>query len=226
VSRSRSPRPRQDRALTPADPGHACADPGRCTRPFCAAPVDIRLIPPQQTRLTVHDLPGWPQSASALFDRLNGQITRSHLLRIAGHDPFGAHLHLADIAAQLVDSCLTLGGDMPELAEKLLAWRAVSEAREDAHLQDSDHRHPDRVAALAILVLRAATVPADTRIDALARTMADESAAHAPLSASFNGLTRLRDSVSARLWRHLVDTVLAPLRPTHPNLDRLINSMF
>lgn len=285
VSRSRSPR---DRVHRRPDPGHACADPVRCTRPFCAVPVDIHLVSPDQTRVVVRDLPGWPQSASALFHGLNEQIGREHLLWIAAADPFGARLHfpimvrirlsarvppklefnpgealhltrwsrgpevdhlarawcctlmvispdygveddLADVAAQLVDSCLTLGGDLPELAEQLLAWRAVSEAAEHARRCAeqgyADHGYPDPVALLALLLLRAATAPTDPRIGDLARTVADAFAAPHELPWPWSDdLPRLTDAVSMPLWRHLIDTVLTPLRPTQPDLDRLIRT--
>jgi len=86
-------RPAKGHAEAGPDHGHGCADPPRCLHPFCTAPVDVRLVAPEDTRVVVRELTGWPLSASALFDRLNGQITREQLLRIADSDPFGAHLH-------------------------------------------------------------------------------------------------------------------------------------
>jgi hypothetical protein len=247
-----------------AGPGHGCADPSRCTRPFCAAPVHLDLVPPEHTRVVVRELAGWPLSASALFDRLNGQITREQLLRIAAFDPFGAHLHfpilvqirlsgqvpaklafdpgealrltrwadgpdidhlarawcctllviapdgnddLLTVAGHLVESCLALGGDLPQLAERLLAWRAVTEQPDIAgQLGEGDGR-ADPVALLALLLLRAATNPADARLVGLAQTLADTFAGPPP-----------------RPWRRLIGTILTPLRPVHPDLDRLANA--
>lgn len=255
-------RPRLAGDPVEADPGHDCADPPRCARPFCAAPVDIALVAPEDTRVVVRELAGWPLSASALFDRLNDQITREQLLQIASSDPFGAHLHfpilvrirlsgrvpaklafdpgealrltrwgdgpdvdhlvrawcctllviapdgsnddLVTVAAHLAESCLALGGDLPQLAEQLLAWRAVTEDPDSVRQFGKDGGCADPVALLALLLLRAATNPADTRLVGLAQTLADTFAGPLP-----------------RPWRHLIDTILTPLRPVHPDLDRL-----
>ncbi|WP_203932617.1 hypothetical protein [Virgisporangium ochraceum] len=236
-------------------------------RAFCAVPVDIALVAPGNTRVVVRELPGWPLSASALFDRLNGRITREQLLRIASSDPFGAHLHfpvlvrirlsgqvpprlafdpgealrltgwsdrpgvdhlarawcctlltiapggdddLVTVAAKLVESCQVLGGDLPELAGQLLAWRAATEDPDIARLPGRDHGRADPVALLALLLLRAATDPTDTRLVDLARTLADSDAPAVPMP---------------RPWRRLIDTILTPLRPTHPDLDRLADAL-
>ncbi|HEU5109266.1 MAG TPA: hypothetical protein VFT95_12045 [Micromonosporaceae bacterium] len=276
------------------DPGHACADPARCRRPFCAARADVHLVAPADARGVVRDLPGWPVSASALFDRLNGQLTRAHLLRIAGADPFGAHLHfpilvkirlsgrvpprlafdpgealrltrwgsgdgvdhlarawccalmvigpgdpsddLVDVAAQLVTSCLALGGDLPGLAERLFAWRAVSEEPAAAARGDRDPAEPaDPVALLALLSLRAAADPADPRLADLAGAVADAFTAPddppddrrggppgGPRGGPPGGGTTPLASTSAPHWRELIDAVLTPLRPTHSDVDRLV----
>ncbi|MEV6597558.1 hypothetical protein AB0M36_11910 [Actinoplanes sp. NPDC051346] len=242
------------------DPGHGCADPSRCTRDFCAAPVDICLVAPEDTRVVVGELADWPMSASALFDRLNDRITRQQLLRIAGTDPFGAHQHfpilvgirlsgqvpaklafdpgealrltcwgsgpdvdhlarawccalviiipgndgddLYEVATRLTESCLALGGDLPRLAEQLLAWRAATE----------DHGYADPVALLALLLLRATTDPADARLIDLARTVTDTFAA--PRQLPWPG--RLRRELRRRL---------TPLRPIHPDLNRLADAL-
>lgn len=79
------------------DPGHGCADPARCTNPSCARPVTIHLVRPEQARVVVRELPGWPvpaaDSASALLDWVRERITRVRLLTIVDQDPFGAHAH-------------------------------------------------------------------------------------------------------------------------------------
>jgi hypothetical protein len=63
---------------------------------------------------------------------------------------------LADVAAQLVESCLVLGGDAPELAERLFAWRAIGDdPAQAASRRPDDAGHPDTVALLAVLLLRA-----------------------------------------------------------------------
>ncbi len=50
-------------------------------------------MPAERVRVVVRDLPGWPQSASALLDWVLARITRLDLLHIADDDPFGAHKH-------------------------------------------------------------------------------------------------------------------------------------
>jgi hypothetical protein len=217
------------------------------------------------------ELPGWPVSASALFDRLTELITREHLLRIAGSDPFGAHQHfpilarirlsgrvpprlafdpgealrltrwgsgdrvdhvarawccailviapgdppdeLVDVVAPLVASCLVLGGDVPELAERLLAWRAVT-----AEPPAEPAGGPDPVALLGLLLLRAAAAPDDGRLPGLARAVADAYAGPAAPPSPM-------DSASSRRWRELVDAVLAPARSGRPEVDRLVAAL-
>lgn len=265
VSRRR-PRRTEGRAESPPDLGHGCADPACCSRPFCAASVEVHLVPPEETRVVVRELPGWPVSASALLDGLNARIGRQQLLGIAGSDPFGAHLHfpflvrirlsgqvppklafdpgealrltrsgdgpgidhlarawcctlltiapdgsnddLHTVAGHLTESCLALGGDLPQLAEQLLAWRAVTEDPDIVRQRGEDDGRADPVALLALLLLRAATNPADARLVGLAHTLADTFAAPLP-----------------RPWRRLINTILTPLRPAHPDLDRLANAL-
>lgn len=232
--------------------------------------------------MVVRELADWPLSTSALFDRLNGQITREQLLWIAGHDPFGAHLHfpilvrvrlsgrvpaklafdpgealrltrwgsgpdvdhlarawcctllviaadddeLGEVAAQLAESCLALGGDLPQLAERLLAWRAVTEDPDVARQRGEDHGCADPVALLTLLLLRAATDPADARLVGLAQTLAGALAAPQQWPWPWReDLRRLTRSTSARHWRKLIDTVLTPLRPAHPDFDRLADAL-
>ena len=53
----------------------------------------IDLIRPEQVRVVVRRLPGWPPSGSALLDWIRERITREQLLSIANTDPFGARAH-------------------------------------------------------------------------------------------------------------------------------------
>jgi hypothetical protein len=264
------------------DPGHGCADPTHCTNPYCARPVDIHLVRPQQARVVVRHLPGWPQSASALLDWIRERLTRNHLLSIANSDPFGAHEHFPtlveiwmsgrvpalltfdpgealrlyrwscgpdidhvsralcctllsissdeddffdDVAAPLVDSCLAIGGDAPALAEQLLAWRAVSEPPNRAK-PGEDHGCPDPVALLALVLLRIAADPDDARLPDLARTVAD--AFTPPGGPPWHVRDRVPEVMAgghARTWQHLVTTVLAPWRPTRPDINRLVTAL-
>lgn len=258
------------------DPGHGCADPARCTQPFCARPAHVNLVAPHETRVVIGRLPSWPIGPDALFAWLNARITRKQLLGIASTDPFGAHQHfpilarirvsgrvpphlefdpgealrltrwgagpdtdhlarawccalmaiapgddsddLPEVAAQLIESCLALGDDAPELAEQLLAWRAISEDPAIAPLLADDEVHADPVALLALLLLRAAADPADARLPDL-------------ISALANAFTESDDpprqttTASAELWRSLVDRILAPLCPTNAELDRLVTAL-
>ncbi len=230
--------------------------------------------------MVVRDLPGWPLSASALFDRLNERITRHRLLWIAESDPFGARAHfpilagirlsgrtppslefdpgealrltrwdaepnvdhvarawscallviapggtdeLDEAAAQLVASCLALGDGLPDLAERLLAWRAVSEEPVVAAGLGTEPGPPDPVALLALMLLRVATDPGDPRLPDLIRTVADAAVARRESPAAWDaGLAGLMSTVSRRHWRALIDEILAPLRPAHPDVDRLV----
>ncbi|KJY30528.1 hypothetical protein [Streptomyces sp. NRRL S-495] len=254
-----------------------------CERPFCApsSSAGIRLVAAGSTRVVVHELPGEPISASALFERLNAGIGREHLLDIAGTDPFGAHQHfpllvriresgrvpqqldfdpgealrlsrhasgpdvhhltrawcctllvittsdhtddLNDTAPQLVESCLALGGDVPQLAERLLAWRAVTEEPNAVGPPGQDHGCADPVALLALILLRAAGDSADPRLGDLVRTLADMLTVPPRLPSGHR--PRPMKPVARRRWRHLVDTVLAPLATTGSDLDRLITAL-
>lgn len=282
MSRRRT-RPAKGHTQNQPDPSHGCADPVSCDRPFCvpSSAASIHLVAAESARVVVHELPGWPTSASALFNRLNAQISRQHLVDIAGTDPFGAHLHfpllvgirvsgrvpqqldfdpgealrllrhdsgpdvdhlvrawcctllvittsdhtddLNDIAPQLVESCLALGGDMPQLAERLLTWRAVTEEPNTVGGLGHDHGCADPVALLALILLRAASDAADPRLGDLVRTLAD----------TFTVLERLPSwhplrptkHVSYRRWRRLIDTILAPLATTGSDLERLITAL-
>ncbi len=270
-----------ERVQNHPDPSHGCADPVSCSRPFCApSSAGVRLVAAGSTRVVVHELPGWPISASALFERLNAMISREHLVDIAGTDPFGAHRHfpllvgirvsgrvpqhldfdpgealrlsrhgsgpdvdhlvrawccallvitagdhtddLNDTAPQLVESCLALGGDVPRLAERLLAWRAVTEEPGTVGRPGRDHGGADPVALLGLVLLRAADDPADPRLGDLARTLADTFTVPARLPSGHppRPVQQVR-----RRWRHLIDTVLAPLAPTGSDLDRLITAL-
>ncbi|WP_157641091.1 hypothetical protein [Longispora albida] len=62
-------------------------------------PGQPALVRPEQVRAHVPDLPGWPQSASALLGWLRERITQEQLLAIAGMDPFGAPGHLRILTA-------------------------------------------------------------------------------------------------------------------------------
>jgi hypothetical protein len=267
----------QRRSIHPdADPFHACPDPIRCTRPFCATHVTVPLVTPQQARTVTRKILGWPVSASALFDSLNAQIIRHHLLAIADKDPFGAHAHfpilvrirlsgrvpprlsfdpgealrlsrwgsgahvdhlvrawcctiltvcptdeydqgdLTEVAAQLVASCFVLDGDAPALAERLFAWRAISDdPAEAARRPPSDDGHPDTVALLALFLLRAAADPTDARLGDLGRAVAGDNALP----------TALAESVSAPHWRDLLGQVLTRLRATRPDLTDLLGCL-
>lgn len=260
----------------PPDPWHACGNPARCRRPFCAAPASITLVLPEQARTVVREMPGWPASADGLLNLLNSRITRRHLLAVADHDPVGAATHfpilarirqsgrvplrlsfapgealrlarwaagprtdhlvrawcctllaicptdeysgddLTEVAARLVDSCLTLGGDHPREAERLLAWRAVSDDPEQVRWRPSgDRGRPDPVALLALLLLRVATDPADHRLVDLARLVGNDR--ELP--------TALLASVSAPVWQDLITRFAGPLLSVRPGLAGLLDTV-
>ena len=220
--------------------------------------------------MVVRELADWLVSASALFDRLNDQITREQLVEIVSLDPFGAHQHfpilarirssgqvpakldfdpgealrlmrwgsgpdvdhlarawcctllviapdssdeLYEVAAQLAESCLALGGDVPQLAEQLLAWRAVTETPCIARRRGEDHDYPDPVALLTPFLLCVATDLTDARLVGLAQTLVDAFAA-----------PEVVFTTGRRLPRDL-RRVLTPLRPVHPDLDRLVDAL-
>ena len=126
--------------------------------------------------------------------------------------------NLIDVAAQLVESCCALGDDVPELAARLMAWRAISDEPFDVALRAKDEIEGegscDPVALLALLLLQLAADPADARVTGLARIVADAfTEPDGPPIPAF--------SVSAVLWGKLADTILAPLAPASADLDRL-----
>ena len=123
---------------------------------------------------------------------------------------------LPDMAAQLVESCLVLGGDAPESAERLFAWRAISDdPAEAARRRPDDGGHPDKVALLAMLLLRAATDPTDPRLGDLVRAVAGDDAVPAALAGS----------ASASRWHDLFDRVLTPLASTRADLTGLVDTL-
>lgn len=121
---------------------------------------------------------------------------------------------VTEVGAQLVESCLALGDDAPELAEQLLAWRAISEQPDTAARRLDGQGRSDPVALLALLLLRMSADPTDVRLPGLARTIADA-------FTTSDEPRGLAGSVSATHWADLVDTILTPLRPTNADLDRL-----
>lgn len=138
------------------------------------------------------------------------------LLAISGFDDVTDDL--TNIAAQLIESCLALGGNLPQLAEQLMAWRAVTEEPDTAGQHGDDHGYADPVALLAMLLLRAATDPADARLTFLARKIAYACTAEPhtyrwPAGRLWPG---------GRRWRRLVAAILDPLRHTNTDVERLI----
>ncbi len=141
-------------------------------------------------------------------------------------DDTGGNVDPASFIAPLVDSCLTLGDDMPVLAEQLLAWRAVTEPADVAAYGSSDGCL-DPVALFALLLLRAAADPHDVRLPGLVDTLAG--AFGQSDTSPWHEYDAVRAAVStgghARTWRRLVTTVLTPLRPTWPSVDRLVTAL-
>lgn len=122
-----------------------------------------------------------------------------------------------DVLPSLVDSCLALGGDVPEPAGRLLAWLAISADADEVEAlaaAGGRARRPEPVAQLALLLLGCATLPGDDRLALLADTLL-ETLSEPELVAS------LFESVSAPLWRDLVDRLLVPPGAGTPSIARL-----
>lgn len=117
-----------------------------------------------------------------------------------------------DFAVPLVESCLALGGEAPVLAERLMAWLAVSEPSDVVGLHD-EHGCPDPVALLALALLRTAADPDDVRLPSVVRAVTD--AVTRPDTLPWH----LRDRAD------LARSLLAPRRSTSPDIERLLAAL-
>lgn len=115
----------------------------------------------------------------------------------------------------LVESCIALGEDVVEQAERFFAWKAATAASTDDDLGDDDRV----VARLLLLLLRASRTPADARLPALARTIASDAAALAAVA------EEARHGMRAEIWRDLVAHHLGPLVERIPDVARLVEAL-
>jgi len=134
---------------------------------------------------------------------------------------------LQDVAAGLVDSCLALGAPAPELAERFLAWICRTGDADTAGPGDSSIAVPDSevdpppvLGLFALLLLRAAQDPADPRVSTLASMVLRQAG-----STTDEPDELFTGSTVAVLWDDLTTRVLVPLRPTHPDVDRLLTAL-
>ena len=132
---------------------------------------------------------------------------------------------LANIVPGLVDSCLVLGRDAPQvpaLAGQLLSWICQTDELPDPAQDGGSHPDPDEVdpyALLGLLLLRGHADPPDTGVDLLARMILElPDRAAAILADSL----RADRCVRGPLWAELVDTNLGPLRAGRPAVDHLV----
>jgi hypothetical protein len=166
------------------------------------------------TGLVPHRLLWHPREVIALTRWSNGEnvdhVERAWcctLLCLDGDD-------LENVAPGLIESCLALGGTVPEFAEQLLAW--VCETDETVPAPGGGAAWPT-LALYALLLLRAAQAPADPRVARLVSMILDSDPGQPGSLFRWSQLTDL--------WNELGERILVPLRPTRPDVDRVLHAV-
>jgi len=119
----------------------------------------------------------------------------------------------------LAESCLILGPQVSDLAERFFAWR--SETEESAEHADSDDVGQEQpIALLLILLLRASSTPDDPRLGALADMLLRHP--RYPLSTLAESMD---ESMKAELWTDLIHRILVPLAATRPPIAAVLSAL-
>lgn len=112
--------------------------------------------------------------------------------------------------AILAESCLALGAEAIEGAERLFAWYAETEPDDG----------PDHPASLLLLfLLRVSHAPSDPRLDELARSIVEHPACEPDAL-----VEQLNDSMRAALWTDLIEQILGPER-ARPAVARVLSAL-
>jgi hypothetical protein len=117
----------------------------------------------------------------------------------------------------LAESCLALGAEATDLAERFFAWRSETEASSE----DPEDVGPEQpIALLLLFLLRAATMPDDPRLQPLSQMLV-EHPSYRPeqLSGWISG------SMRSELWEDLLGRILTPLQTSHAHTGRLLRAL-
>jgi hypothetical protein len=117
----------------------------------------------------------------------------------------------------LAESALALGAEATHLAERFFAWRSETEES----TADQGDVGPDQpIALLLLFLLRAASLPDDSRLEALSRALVEHpSYGCRELAGWIDG------SIRSELWGDLFDRILVPLKTSHAHVATLLRAL-